>query len=316
LVSIFEITTDLFEENINEKIQLVVVDKEVFDTSNLKAALKSPIIPRNLKRVIANDSLKISEIINNPSTPSAVKTNLEELKLLSENKLNIDHLEGTIEFIRKYGLFIANMVQAKTPEEVQSVIEAAVLPVGSSSLKKHSDFNISVQSYLGASYNFSFKDNPTNAWDGKVNVTAPIGISFSHGFNKGGSISAFVSLIDIGAIVDYEIKQDTTFTRSISNSAIDTTMIATVNKKNDYKVELGQIFSPGLFLVYGAPWDIPLSLMIGCQYGPGLISISDENTSFVKPSLKWVASITVDIPWFTLSNTDKKKFRKKNKEKM
>lgn len=249
--------------------------------------------------------IDLNKKINKSSGSKKTKRESPEIK-------SLDSLIGTIEFIRKYGLFIANMVEAKTPEEVQSVIEAAVLPVGSSSIKKHSDFNVSIQSYLGASYNFSFKNNPANAWDGKVNVTAPIGVSFSHGFNKSGSISLFASLIDIGAVVDYEIKRDTTFTSSINTSTQDTTMVATINSKNDYKVELGQIFSPGLFLVYGAPWDMPLSLMVGCQYGPGLISISNESTDIVKPSLRWMVSLTVDIPWFTLSNTDKKKFRNNN----
>jgi hypothetical protein len=318
IVSLFETTTGFIEKDFNKNLLLKIdsINASGYDPSNLKTALKIPEQFKPIQKAVESDIKIISKLINeNTETSDAEKDEkrkLEHLLALYENVENQDlgKLKGTIEFIRKYGLFIANMVQAKTPEEVQSVIEAAVLPVGSSSLKKRSKYNVSVQSYLGAAYNFNSLDNPSRAWENSVNVTAPIGVAFSLGLSDYGSASIFASLIDIGAIVDYELKQDKTVETSTDTSSMDTTMITTVNTKSDYKVELGQIFSPGLFIVYGASKDIPLALMFGCQYGPGLINISDENTDIVKPSLRWMASLTIDIPWFTLSNTNKTKFRK------
>ena len=53
----------------------------------------------------------------------------------------------------KYANFAANVVTAKSPAEVKNAIETAALPPGSSSIKKHSNFNISLQIHLGGAVN-------------------------------------------------------------------------------------------------------------------------------------------------------------------
>jgi hypothetical protein len=224
---------------------------------------------------------------------------LNKTRALIESKSHFDNLGNILEKITRYGLFMSNMVNAETPEQVSAVLENAALPVGSSSIKKNSSFNISVQSYLGAYWRIgSLKYDNNNTWSNRWGVVAPIGVAFSYGLKKGGSISLFGSLLDIGAIVDFQLKKDSVATSSGSDSAV-------LNK--DYKVKLGQIFSPGAYVVYGLPLNIPLSIGFGGQYGPGLGKIeTNGNTIVNNPQWRWNIFLAVDIPFFNLVNSPKK----------
>jgi hypothetical protein len=201
----------------------------------------------------------------------------------------INKFNNLLPQLSRYGIFMANVTQANTPEEVNSAIESAALPVGSSAVKKYSDLNIAVQAYLGAYWIFTdSKSTPDIAWNNRFGATAPIGISVSYGLRNWGAVSLYGSLIDIGAIVDYDLKTST-----------DTTTKSTTTTK-DYKIELGQIFSPGVYLVYGGGLKIPLSIGIGGQYGPGLGKINNGTTVINNPSWRWNIFLSVDIPMFNL----------------
>jgi len=233
-------------------------------------------------------------------------------KIVSETSTGRDKdslklLTNVIPKLTKYGLFMANIASTDKPEEVKDILDNVILPVGSSSIKKNTDFNVSVQSYLGA-YGFSdpvkSSNGNGNAWTDKFGVFAPIGISVSHGFNKGpgrncGSLSLFAVLFDLGAIVDYQLKKD-----SVTSSSGATQEEITKN----YKIKLGQIISPGAYVVYGFFGNIPLSLGFGAQYGPGLSKIeSTGKTVFNNPQWRWNAFLAVDIPFFNLVNKSKNK---------
>jgi len=113
-----------------------------------------------------------------------------------------------------------------------------------------------------------------------------------------GSVSLFASLLDLGAIADYQLKAETVATPDGTDSTV-------INK--DYTVKLGQIFSPGAFVVYGLPWSLPLALGVGGQYGPGLGKIETTgNTIANNPQWRWNIFLAVDIPFFNLANNPKK----------
>jgi len=192
--------------------------------------------------------------------------------------------------VLKYGNFMASVVKAESPEEVQSAIEATALPAGSSSIKKNSAFNISLNAYIGG-YFGRMNSNP-NDIDGnnsKVGVTAPVGIAFSLGlghFKNGsslGSLSLYGTLIDVGAIAGYRLNNDSTAL--------------------DQKVTLGDIFTPGGYLVYGIglPFKwlsyVPLSIGYGWQYGSKLY-IKEGNKIEISSSSRWRSNwfVGIDIP--------------------
>lgn len=213
---------------------------------------------------------------------------IDETTFVSSTKKLQRPLEKLTEFLEKikpYALFIANVAEAKNEADIKNALDAVILPVGSSSIKKRSIYNISVQSYLGARWNTA--DNNTNsAWNNKWGVTAPIGFAFSLG-TKGenpASWSLFASLIDIGAIVDYKLTVD-----------------ANNNVNQDYEIKLEQIFAPGGYIVYGVPWSLPVAVGLGGQYGPGIYH-SNNTINQIQPGWRWNAFIAVDIPFFNISN--------------
>jgi hypothetical protein len=240
------------------------------------------------------DIREVNSLLDSSSITDVIKTQLKRLK----SGYYFNRFENVLTKIKKYGLFMANMADAETSEEVAKVMENAVLPVGSSSIKKNANFNMAVQSYLGAYVRTNASNtNSNDPWTNKVGVIAPIGISFSHGLKKAGSVSLFGSMLDLGAVVDYKLKKDTT----ISLPGSDTAII------KEYKIKLGQIFSPGVYLVYGFPYNIPLSLGFGAQFGPGLGKIEpDGNTILNSPKWRWNVFLAVDIPFFNLVNSPKK----------
>jgi hypothetical protein len=216
-------------------------------------------------------------------------------------KKAMDNFSTFVDKLEPYAIFMGNLIEAKDEKEVKAALENVVLPVGSSTIKKNTVGwwgNISVQSYLGAYYSFhSGNSSIQSAWTDKFGVAAPIGISWTPGclsWRRGGSLSAFVSLFDLGAIVDYKLKKDSTITDNGSKEQV-------VSK--DYEIQLGQILSPGGYLVYGFPWNLPLSLGLGAQYGPGLSKIeAGNNTVLTNPSVRWNIFLAVDIPLFNIKN--------------
>jgi hypothetical protein len=205
-----------------------------------------------------------------------------------------------VDKIRPFAIFMGNVVDAGSEDDIKAALDNAILPVGSSSIKKNTLCNISVQSYLGAYYS-TYNGNPTalRAWSDRFGVYGPIGLSFTPGFlswGKAGSLSFFGSVFDLGAIIDYKLQKD-------PSVATSTDPAKATNSTKDYSVNLGQLFSPGLHAVYGFGGNLPLALGFGMQYGPGLSKIDDNNTVTVNnPSVRWNVFLAVDMPFFTIKN--------------
>ncbi|MBI9067373.1 MAG: hypothetical protein JEZ09_08785 [Salinivirgaceae bacterium] len=187
-----------------------------------------------------------------------------------------------------YGTFMANMIDAKSPEDISSIISGVALPAGSSSIKKYADVNVSISSYLGPNYKINYEsDKSINAWNSQWTLTAPVGITVSTGFKKGGSLTLMGVLIDVGAIVDFQLKGDTL--QYVENT-----------------ITLANIFSLGAYLFYGFPIDLPLSIGIGGQYGPGLSEVGNENIAIANPSnWRFGFSVVIDIPIVNIYNKPK-----------
>ncbi len=180
----------------------------------------------------------------------------------------------------KYGTFMASLTHAQNSDEVKEAIEAAVLPVGSSSIKKKSCFTISLNSYLGGIYGSEKLKFLDTKYKDITGMTAPIGIEFSLGFshlNIGfGSLSSFISIIDVGALTTYRFNSD-------SVSSIP-------------EIELRNIFAPGIYVILGIN-GIPLSIGYACQAGPNLRDITKKDISS-NGYTRHFGFIAVDIPLF------------------
>jgi hypothetical protein len=196
----------------------------------------------------------------------------------------------TINTLTTTGTFIANMADATTPDQVKAAIEAVALPVGSSSFKKYHLWNLSLNAYLGANYNFTHTTNAINNWDRAFNLAAPVGLNLSFcSLRKGGSFSLFVPVIDVGAIVDYQL---------------------TATNQIEQKIYLSNIWTIGSYIVYGFGANLPLALGFGAQYGPGLVKVGNDINQ-----LSWRVNtfVTFDIPIINLYHGVKKNLQKSRK---
>ena len=189
-----------------------------------------------------------------------------------------------VHYLNLYGTFITQVATAKSSDEVADIIDKTVLPTGSSYVKKHAVFNISLNAYTGLYYG-----QQRQATDQKfvsvAGVYAPLGIAASWGIVRPArkppwSLSLFASIIDIGSIVSYRF---THYNDTIAN---------------DVHVRLGQIVSPGGHVVIGLPrW--PLSIGGGFNWAP-LITKVEKNEVTIQPNnktpLRWEIFAAVDIP--------------------
>lgn len=202
--------------------------------------------------------------------------------------LQLDKINDVLKAIYKYGSFMASVVAAKTSDDVAKAIEAAALPAGSSRIKRETKFNVSLNAYLGlfAGYEQIRDFDTTGFRINSFGVSAPIGVAVSRGHSlffigtgkSGWSTSAFVSVVDIGAIAAFRVKDDST-------SQVPT-------------IQLQDILSPGVFISIGVP-KCPLSVNFGVQMGPNLRTVTSTMNSYSNSIyLRYSMSVVVDIPIF------------------
>jgi hypothetical protein len=218
--------------------------------------------------------------VTKPQTANLDDKKAKEAVKKASEKAN-EESSKTAAFIKKYGNFMANVVNASGSSDISAAIKAVALPVGSASMKRQNSFSISLNAYVGPYVGSEKIHGLDNSY--KLNtagLTAPIGIAInkSFGFNKkaGWSASLFLSIVDIGAPVAFRFKDN------------ETEQIPTI--------KLGDIISPGAFISLGIP-KVPISFNVGYQTGPLLRKLSDSvaeksDTRYSRIS----AAFVLDIP--------------------
>ena len=267
----------------DEADKITVVLKDVKELFPFAIGIKKNIETRNYSKVLV-------DILN--YLPKVV-----DQKELDKSVLFAEFL--------KYANLAVGLASAKTAEEMAAVINAAALPVQSYRLKRKSPFSITLNAYAGGFYGVENLNNKDvkNQTAGLLAFAAPVGVGFNWALGTkykegkfGGaqyknkrledesrylgrhSLSLFVSVIDIGALAAYRLKDDQT--------PVD-------------EIELQNIFAPGAQLIFGFG-RTPLSLGAGIQYGPELrrVEAADNALTPVIESRGWRfgVSLMVDIP--------------------
>jgi hypothetical protein len=278
--NLVKLTTSLLNSNaaLNPFSPTILKDLEKF-TTLLNDAMNScyDIESQNYGALVLHTSTLIGDVVNNQNY--SFKSNYV-----------------------KYGSFMASIVSAKNSDDVAAAFDAAVLPAGSSSIKRETYFNISLNAYLGifggAEYLPTLRKNATAF---SLGVTAPVGVAFSwgnkmcgsktlkNGNPKGGkSLTLFIPLIDVGALAAFRLNNDST------------NVASTVQLKN--------IIAPGLYFYYGLG-KCPISIGIGGQYGPLLRGVNvapsemNVNNNYY---LRFAINVVVDMPFLNFyTKTDK-----------
>ena len=196
------------------------------------------------------------------------------LKPTTEGNAPVDFADFNKKYF-KYVTFMATVADAKSSTEAEGAFDMFALPPGSSRLKKNSKFSVGLNAYVGPAVGneILFEGGSKEFFA----LTAPVGIAISRGFGKGGSFSAFVPVLDVGAVTAFRFGDNTS-------------RLPELSFKN--------LIAPGLYGVYGFGKNIPLSVGIGAQMGPNLRKITKNNREMTDRGWRWGAFLAVDIPVF------------------
>lgn len=260
---------------------------------------------------ISNEALSLYENIDVRDYGNAILNATELLRIITNREYTKEELDAMGKDERKrrarsqrqiaavfnYGTFMAEMINAKSSQQVQTILKSTTLPPGSSRIKREVQSNVTINSYLGAGLGRDrLLDAPTDidadAFGAALSVPIGITYSFSPKFLRNrSSFSIHVPLLDLGAITAY---------RSNPNGQ-------TANVDALPELEWKNLFSPGAYLIYNFA-DSPFSLGIGGQYGPQLRELNQANgepiflNSFRFPMI----SATIDVPFYNLHTGPRK----------
>jgi hypothetical protein len=225
---------------------------------------------------VARKAGNIALDINRRNYSAAIINSIQMYQFIIDNSVNLAR-QKNINFLLRYGSFMAALTQAQNSDEVERAIEAAALPSGSSRIKRETEFSVSLNSYVGLYGGYESINKIENSTSFSYGVAAPVGVAISWGCNR-RSYSLFLSLIDLGALASFRFDND-----SISQVP---------------SIQLEDIISPGAFFSYGIPKS-PISLNIGGQVSPNLRKVGTESNLY-DDNLYWRISfsVVVDIPVF------------------
>ena len=171
------------------------------------------------------------------------------------------------------------MAEAKTAEDVKTILQQFAAPTGSWRDKRTSGFNVSIDSYLGGSAYFADKAV-------RYGTSTPVGLSVSTALGKKWAVTLMASVVDLGPITSFRFSNDTSIA----------------------KIYLKEILAPGAHLSILVPICdcAPLTLNIGYQQYPLLTKAGDvANEVNIYKQYGWVAGINYNVPLYTIFNSKK-----------
>ncbi len=186
----------------------------------------------------------------------------------------------------RFGAFMAAISESQTSDDVAAVMETFALPRGSSYIKKHYPFNLSIGSYVGFNTAVEWLDGLSGDDRAGLNagLGAPIGVAFSWGeigAGRNASLTLMANVVDIGAFTAY---------RFTNNDAVDELP----------ELKFSNIFAPGAAFIYGFP-RFPGSFGLFAQKGPNLRKVTADGYE-IDQTAGWRIGmmLSVDIPLFNL----------------
>lgn len=198
-----------------------------------------------------------------------------------------------------YGTFMANMVEAETPDQVKAAISAVAVPPGSSSLKRNARLNVGVNGYFGLGFHRETLTSDSLAGNlrrsGAFGLSVPVGIALSMGQLQIGkreqSFSLFIPVLDLGAVTTYRINQK--------------------DLPSDLpKLSFGNLISPGAYLL----WNIrksPFTIGGGAQFGPQLRQVTVDGKRISSSAWRYGLTFAIDVPIFNLFTQQERELRKR-----
>jgi len=220
----------------------------------------------------------VVDIVYNVSAQKYTSAIFNTTLLMKNLKFDSPFINKLLQFFNDYGPLIGSIATAQSSEEVKKAIEGSALPVGSSAMKRNSAWSIMLNAYVGGYYGGGNQKTAGNFQS--YGLYAPIGLSFSKGFGKGGALSFTVNVIELGSLVNIYLSEG------------DRVVLP-----DNYKVRLIDIFSPGAQLSYLIP-QTPLSIFVGTNFIPQLFMFQENS---YKGGVRFQAGVAIDIPMYKMA---------------
>lgn len=218
--------------------------------------------------------------------------------------------------------FFTDLSKSNDSKQLSQIIEKYAEPVQSYRIKRFNHFSFDINAYPGVYVGVETKAGAKNVPYSKDSIssivsgiTAPIGLCFSWAGRlkfkcensgkypahvnkkgniktfKGGSFTATIIIIDIGAVVSYRFSHD-------SSQALPK------------EVNFRQVLAPGFTFGYGIR-NLPLMVSAGIQYSPQLRTFNNEGAKMLD-TYRIGLSLAYDIPLLNITNTNKRSRRISN----
>jgi hypothetical protein len=231
-------------------------------------------------------------------TKEPLKNRLETTHSAKSNRRSNEKIKSAV---LTYGTFMANMVEAETPDQVKAAISAVAVPPGSSSLKRNARLNVGVNGYFGLGFHRETLTADSLAGNlrqsGAIGLSVPVGIAFSMGQLQIGrreqSFSLFIPVLDLGAVTTYRLNQ-----KDLPSELP--------------KLSFGNLISPGAYLLWNIPKS-PFTIGGGAQFGPQLRQISVDGKRISSSAWKYGLTCAIDVPIFNLYTQQERELRKRRK---
>ena len=231
---------------------------------------------------------KQSVAINGTATDEQLKDALDLMKQVVGHNYDFDGM-SIYQQLLKYGTLMATLSEAQTTADVTAALDAAILPVGSSSIKYYSASSFSLNSYIGAAYYtalYRLTGESKKVSLHTFGVALPIGPNFSISTRNQvvGAVSLFVSVIDLGSVASYRLNAPEN---------------AQIQNLPDFTFQ--NLLAPGGFVVLNRILKTPLALGFGAQRAPQLSSINNSIADITaSPTWRFGVFLALDIPLFNL----------------
>ena len=243
-------------------------------------------LPDEIHRVAANNPAYFS-LIKRVEDKRYEQVIPATIMLLTSLDTAITH-QGIVPYMR-FAAIIAQFATIRTAADMKNLLQSIALPVGSTSIKRKTRWNIAFNAYVGAAAGQEqVKQNGLKQNKTSIGLSAPLGVAVSHQYSKPvinrkakliPSGTLYLSFLDIGNLVNVRLKSDTT---SIGNVRFS------------HFISLGA----GYFFNFR---NSPFSAGVSWSYVPGYRDAFIGNKWVYKADAVRIRfSLLVDIPLFNL----------------
>lgn len=297
------------EQPLNERLSQL---SDLPDISNESLSLFENIFAENYGSAIRNvvqllsitwglrqkDKTGLASNLQKDKRRSSVKSSFETTSGAKSDRRGNEKIKSAV---LTYGTFMANMVEAETPDQVKAAISAVAVPPGSSSLKRNARLNVGVNGYFGLGFHRETLTSDSLAGNlrksGAFGLSVPVGIALSMGQLQIGkreqSFSLFIPVLDLGAVTTYRINQK--------------------DLPSDLpKLSFGNLISPGAYLL----WNIrksPFTIGGGAQFGPQLRQVTVDGKKISSSAWRYGLTFAIDVPIFNLFTQQERELRKRKR---